>query len=126
MLKKSIKKEPIVKKSDLDDKLNICYDIYQYSLSKKKDNINQFIIASYNYYKSIYLCEKKYKKKYSNSYVLPIISSRYVCLIESIHLKLLAKTQNKNKVGFVNFYNYFADKKCECDQLNLLKTDSLE
>jgi len=89
-------------------------------------NLTQYLIPSlYRYFELIYLCQKK---KYRNKTIgkfLELYDRRFVCLVESVYLKILARSKNKNKVGFVHFYKYYNQKYCDCAQIHNLQSDKL-
>lgn len=73
----------------------------------------------YEYFRLVYLLDNIMPG------ILETWDSKFVCLIESVHLKILARAQNKNKVGFVHFYKYYVNKQCECCSTHNLKSDEL-
>ena len=82
--------------------------------------VRSLILNLYQCFKIIYWCKKRNLPN-----MLPSIDLRFVCLVESVHLKILARDKNKNKHGFVHFYKYFAYKHCDCANIHNLESDKL-
>lgn len=86
---------------------------------------NPLISDLYEYFELVYLLSKKKININIIPGILETWDSKFVCLIESIYSRILARSKNKNRIGFVHFYKYFIDKKCDCSMIHNLKSNEL-
>lgn len=87
--------------------------------------VSPLISDLYEYFELVYLLGKKKTNIDIIPGILETWDSKFVCLIESIYLRILSRSKNKNRIGFVHFYKYFMDKKCDCSTIHNLKSNEL-